>query len=477
MAKKGFDLAASVNQAMGKGEVSNLDTMRIEYIDYDLIDSNEKNFYELSDLQALANSIALDGLQQPLVASTSPADPSRVLLISGHRRHAAIGMLIHDEESPRPDLRRVPFLRREYQDSDLMELQLILANSTSRVLTSAETMRQVERVTALLYKLKSGGHEFPGKMRAQVAEACNISEGKIQRVNTIRKGLHESFMPAYESGKLSEQAAVAIAKMPLQMQEDLAILRKSGGLNAIVAEKMLAVEQNYSIPVKKCKSGALCTNGPQFLAHDAQSSATWDMCKGESCCKSCHRNNNCKFLCPSAKVQAQERSKRANAESVKRKKKQEEEQALKFEKTKAYCERFASAMNSGNSEGSDIADLIGSYALGRILSLPNKTSSDFPFLTEFYPRADIFAELCIRFGCSADWLLGLSDSPAAAAPAAGEWVSHYAGPPPEGALVAVRRYNGGFGIFRYSGIGYCIPDDPEMAPLNVQCKSYCVLPE
>ena len=477
MAKKDFDLAASVSQAMGKSDVSNLDTMRIEYIDYDLIDSNEKNFYELSDLQPLANSIALDGLQQPLVAMTSPADPSRVLLVSGHRRHAAIGMLIRDEDSPRPDLRQVPFLRRKYQDSDLMELQLILANSTSRVLTSAETMRQAERVEALLYQLKEKGHDFPGKMRAQVAQACQISESKAQRLKTIRTGLHETFMKTFESGKLSEQAAVAIAKMPQQMQEDLATRRKGGFLNANVAEKMLAVNQNYSIPVKKCSHGKACTNGLQFLTHDAQSSAIWDMCKGEACCKSCHRNNSCKFLCPSAKVQAQERSRRANAESDKRKKKQEEEQALKFEKVKAYCERFSSAMKSANLEGKDIGDLMSTYALGRIMSLPSKTSTEMPFLSEFYPRTDTFAELCTRFGCSADWLLGLSDSSVAAAPAAGEWISHYAGPPPEGALVAVRRYNGGFGIFRYSGIGYCNPDDPEMTPLNVQCKSYCVLPE
>ena len=476
MAKKDFDLAASVSQAMGKGDVSNLDTMRIEYIDYDLIDSNEKNFYGLSDLQPLANSIALDGLQQPLVAMTSPVDSSRVLLVSGHRRHAAIGMLIRDEESPRPDLRQVPFLRREYQDNDLMELQLILANSTSRVLTHAETMRQAERVEALLYQLKEKGHDFPGKMRAQVAQACQISESKLARLKVIREGLHNLFMDTFESGKLSEQAAYAIARMPFEMQNELAARKKGGVLNGYAAESLLSNEKNYTDSSQTCKDGSDCENGMRFLAHDAAGDS-WDMCHGQKCCVTCSRNDKCKYLCPSSKIAVEKNKAKEKVAGDKADKERKARKEIRFEKTKAYCERFSSAMKSANLEGKDIGDLMSTYALGRIMSLPSKTSTEIPFLSEFYPRTDTFAELCTRFGCSADWLLGLPDAPPAPAPAAGEWVSHNAGSPPEGALVAVRRYQGGFGIFRYFDGGYCNPDDPEKTPLNVQCKSYCVLPE
>ena len=54
----------------------------------------------------------------------------------------------------------------------MAELQLILANSTARVLSNAEISKQAERMEVLLYQLKEEGYEFPGRMRDQVAAAC-----------------------------------------------------------------------------------------------------------------------------------------------------------------------------------------------------------------------------------------------------------------------------------------------------------------
>lgn len=39
---------------------------QIEYIDISLLDSDEKNFYELSGLEGLASNISFAGLQQPI---------------------------------------------------------------------------------------------------------------------------------------------------------------------------------------------------------------------------------------------------------------------------------------------------------------------------------------------------------------------------------------------------------------------------
>lgn len=53
-----FDLASVL------ADVSNSGTNReqIEYISLDLIDGDEKNFYELSEIEGLANNIATIGL-------------------------------------------------------------------------------------------------------------------------------------------------------------------------------------------------------------------------------------------------------------------------------------------------------------------------------------------------------------------------------------------------------------------------------
>ena len=69
---------------------------QIQYIDIDLIDPDPKNFYELSDLDELAANIELVGLQQPLRVRNHPDDPERWMIVSGHRRRAAIRQLVDE---------------------------------------------------------------------------------------------------------------------------------------------------------------------------------------------------------------------------------------------------------------------------------------------------------------------------------------------------------------------------------------------
>lgn len=201
------DFAKSVGAAVSKLDTSE----QLQYLDIDLLDANEANFYELSNLQPLADSIAMDGLQQPLVVT--PEENGRYKVLSGHRRRAAIRLLLEESEDPLPKLRSVPCLVRRYKSQHLAELQLILANSTARELTSAEKMRQAERIEMLLYQLKEEGYQFPGRMRDQVAAACNVSAPKLARLKVIREHLIPEYMVAFEANRLPEQTAYALARM------------------------------------------------------------------------------------------------------------------------------------------------------------------------------------------------------------------------------------------------------------------------
>ena len=141
----GFDLASMLQ------DVSNLDTSReqIEYIDIALIDQDPHNFYMLSKVDELAANIELLGLQQPIRVRDNPDQPGRVIIVSGHRRRAALQLLV-DEGKER--FREVPCIReKEAGSAALQELRLIYANADTRTMTSAELSKQVERVEALLY--------------------------------------------------------------------------------------------------------------------------------------------------------------------------------------------------------------------------------------------------------------------------------------------------------------------------------------
>lgn len=213
MAKKPF----SVSDYIKPEDVSKLDTeaTAISFIPRDRLLLNEKNFYATSSIDELADSIALNGIIEPIIVRPVRDGSGDYRIISGHRRFLAICELAKAEPE-RWD--RVPAIIREPASDVLEELLLIEANRATRVMSSADTMRQAERYRELLAELKSQGVEIPGRLRDAVAEAMQISTSRLARLDVIRKNLSPEWMEAFETGSLSESAAYELARLPQEQQ-------------------------------------------------------------------------------------------------------------------------------------------------------------------------------------------------------------------------------------------------------------------
>lgn len=330
-----FDIgsfAASLSET-----VSKLDTQapQLRYIDIDQLDAHEGNFYDVSNLDTLADSIAMDGLQQPLVVT--PGQDGRYTVISGHRRRAAIRKLV--EEDSREDLRRVPCLVKSYHSKALAELQLIMANSTARVLTSAEVMHQAQRMEDLLYQLKEEGYSFPGRMRAQVAEACQVSESKLARLKVIRDKLIDPWMAKFEAGEVSEDVAYTIAQMGQDYQISLDKIfsepRCYGLTKNTVEGYRLRLDEIAAI---ECAHGSACTNRERMIEHTAkQASPYWGECK--TCCASCNSRSTCEHVCPMVQEQVAQETKARQMELEEERAKREEREAQRAAEEVAEAER------------------------------------------------------------------------------------------------------------------------------------------
>ena len=319
--------AASLNET-----VSKLDTHaepQLQYIDLDLLDAHEANFYavDVSKLDTLADSIAMDGLQQPLVVT--PGQDGRYTVLSGHRRRSAIRKLV--EEDGREDLRRVPCLVKTYQSPALAELQLIMANSTARVLTSAEVMHQAQRMEELLYQLKEEGYSFPGRMRAQVAEVCQVSESKLARLKVIQDKLIVAWLARFEDGKISEDVAYTIAKMGQDYQVSLAEIFDAPGYgvtkNTVEGYRL----QLDEIAAIECVHGSACTNRERMIEHTGKSASPyWGTCK--TCCASCVSRSTCEHVCPMVEEQVAQEAKARQLELEEARAKWEEQAAVRAAK-------------------------------------------------------------------------------------------------------------------------------------------------
>ena len=415
---KGFNLADALKN------VSNLDTVQdgapqIEMIDINLIDSDERNFYELRDLDGLASNIALCGLQQPIRVRTSADNPSRVTIVSGHRRCAAIQQLI--DEGGHDDLRKIPCIRESDSVSPaLQELRLIMANSDTRKLTSPEIAQQAQRIEMLLYELKEQGYEFPGRMRDHVAEACQISKSKLARLKVIDSGLKDpEFSRAYRDGELHESTAYELAKLSAADQTLISDTVRAGALTVSRINEFTTLRDNQ--PKHSCCHNiddptAMCDHTQQMQIHRLQAAMyDFNVCSSYGCCFSCPEFESCKQACPhlAEEKAARKEQKRKDAERVK--KAREAKERPDVDLVEALWVRFGKARLAAglsyaewrkklgrwydpNKDAEYMAAENGVAILTPHSELPYGYAADLSAIKQLYQLADLF-------DCSLDYLL------------------------------------------------------------------------
>lgn len=400
---------------------------QIEYIDMDLLDNDPGNFYELRDLDSLADNIATIGLQQPI--RVRDGGNGHAVIVSGHRRVAAIRKLVEDG---RTDLREVPCIREKGDASPaLRELRLIYANSSTRALSSSEISQQVEKVRDLLYQLKEEGYEFPGRMRDHVAEACKISKSKLARLEKIQKGLASCYRDAWEAEALPEDTADALSSLPEYVQER--IKRVCPKTTPSAGRIRDVVKRGEYLAVSfKCPDGSTCTHMDKFFRHDLKAQS-WEACGGEKCCLKCRDGGAhdptgycgaaCAEMCSKAREKYEKAKKRKKASEAAAEIKVQSEVVRRVQAESRRVVRAADAAGLGD-EVKLHYDYGGSLTVGRLRSLSDGTALD--SAVKYYSRgilpwrADDIAKNAKTLHCSVDYLLGLTDEINSTAAASGQ---------------------------------------------------------
>lgn len=474
MSEKTFDLSAMVKT------VSNLDTSaaapQVRMIPLDDIVENQANFYSVdkAELSDLVNSIAMDGLQQYPVVMPHPNQPGKYQLISGHRRCAAIRLLVEDAEHPREDLRLVPCTVRQYQSGALAELQLILANSTTRKLSAPEISRQAERMTDLLYQLKEEGYEFPGRMRDLVAAACNVSAPKLARLKVIRDKLAADFMYLFEKNKLPEQTAYALARLPEDFQNRLAGITHE--MSGAAAERILGkYEEGWRwAPEMTCRDGKPCKRGDAFLRHDLED--PYSMCGGMTCCMECGNAKSAYSPCSRMCSRAQALRKEARDEKKAAKDRAKQERVTGYQReTQANAQRVLRAVEA--AELPDDAQICWGFDSLSVGSIREYAAGKFPEGKYWY-HAELSADglrdparVAEVLGCTTDYLLGATDE---LVPAAAKGQDFETGPL-ESALLALAWIPGNPDSSGQVVARFAVDDDSPLAMLcfyNAQTRKY-----
>lgn len=390
----------------------------LEQISIDALKADEKNFYIVNpeSVAELAANIECVGLQQPLNVRSDPDEAGRYVVVSGHRRLAAL-RLLHGEGKAGFDT--VPCMVVENGSEALNELRLIYGNANTRQLSGYEQAMQAERVQELFYQLKEEGFDFPGRMRDHVAEACQISKSKLSRLKVINEKL-EIYAKLWESGKLAEAVAYELAQCPLELQWRFEQAKLKG--EKLQAAKVKRVREAWETgarwqPSHICTpTGKECGQGDVQFRRDVHADSWNELCKGEKCCLTCRYGGECstgqysgpcekmcKLAYDKRKAKKDREDAKAEAQEKKRKAKEAEELAVKL---RPYVEACKAA---GLEDSEKLKYEYASFTVADLKQAHEKPD-EFKHKWAFNnPSSKDMMRIADQLQCSVDFLLGRTE--------------------------------------------------------------------
>lgn len=182
---------------------------RISY--YDLVPSAD-NFYSMQDIDELKAAIELAGrvLHNLVVV---PQGNGKYTILSGHRRHRAIGELLNEGKD------QYEFLPCTVVDdeSDLAQQTVLIAANSQREKTAWDKLEEVRQMRDIARKAKEQ-RGIPGRVRDLVAKSLNVSNSRIAKYDSILNNLIPTLMDEIKVDKLSISVAYELSTLAANRQ-------------------------------------------------------------------------------------------------------------------------------------------------------------------------------------------------------------------------------------------------------------------
>ena len=446
MAKK-FNLAELMGETVSK---SNTGEMQVEQIPLAEIEENENNSYAQNDIDELAESIKVIGLQQPLVVRRKAE--GGYLLLAGHRRRNALALL---------DRKTAPCIVLDADlDPSLQTLILHWTNTMARGgggLTAEYTGRAAKEIEAALKDLQARGVvELPGKLRSYVAEVLKTSESQIARAKAIDNGLTKAWKGDLKCHRINDSAAYELSQCDPELQRKLHGAYQ-GKMYNLDAKKIKAHKKAAEYPFTQLTCPAESFSPHPCTGMDKRAAWVRDgKCPG--CCHSCDKADGCEKVCGVVK---QRITSAKDAETRKAERQHREDAFMKSPLAMARRYIKLALAGVGVTSADDLSDFRYRWSMHWLWDNPLDCSS--PDLDELFELAD---------WAGVDPFQMLSGLPATVI-----WHEYPAEQPPEAVPLLCRKDNGSYGEYVRWEDGWRFAEDQD-CPASVTVTHWTeVIPE
>lgn len=224
MASTAFDITSILNRKT-RQQSEEKDGYKAIKLNYKDIVITKHNKYSMDEINELATGIHMAGeLQQPLVLGKVGDE---FWLVSGHRRHAAIDMLVQEgeEQFGEVDCRYKPMTETEFR------MELLIGNTFNRKPTDYDKMIEAQEWKDLLQQMKKEGSFKPEKgsrTRDYIAAIMGEATGTIGTLQQISNNATDAVKEQFEAGTMNMTTAAEASKLPEEDQNAIAEAAAAG---------------------------------------------------------------------------------------------------------------------------------------------------------------------------------------------------------------------------------------------------------
>ena len=220
-----FDIKKLMNAATtGEAGVIEKDFAEIR-LDYEKIIVTKHNKYSMDEIEELAAGIEMaGGLHEPLILGRINGE---YWLASGHRRRAAIEMLV---QGGAENFRVVNCRYKDMTETEF-RLHVLIGNAFNRHYTDYDKMIEAEEWKNALKQAQREKLlilEHGERVRDYVARIMGTSAAVIGDYNRINKNAVPEVKEQFEKGEMGVTAAAAASQLPESEQKEIAVRVAAG---------------------------------------------------------------------------------------------------------------------------------------------------------------------------------------------------------------------------------------------------------
>lgn len=247
---KDFTLGKGLGNMKPSNFSAGINTQRfgqVIYVSPDLVVPNPKNKYEVTNIDELADNIAVYGLLQPLLVK-GPFPDKTYMLLGGERRWTAIKKVMAEDLEAAKKLEKIPV--EVYGPSDLDEIdeEIIIRETNSQARNMEKYRKQdVWELYDLYKKKQERGDAMPENIIKRISEKMGIGQRQVQKIVSIDEYMIPEMKEKVEDGSISINKASKIAHLSKEKQEELyKILEDTGTIDMSTIQEIEA--KKMSVP-------------------------------------------------------------------------------------------------------------------------------------------------------------------------------------------------------------------------------------